>query len=284
MKIKNLFKLFYLSVFLLLQSISLLGQLPGITGEQSQVIYLPDNGDFLAVAKKSEIKFSFETHITRGFDTNIKLGYSPLNHLYITTGLFRSQYSQNIYYHRKNTMKDIGLGTYCFFKTKIKANNNKSVERKKKHWMMQNGILVNGLLAYSRGKSTLVGFDKFGYGQFYFDRKYLQLGSQFQSNIWGVAGVVKFGRLIYHDVILRGQASIDQVRITDTLMHRNRYSFMETGLRFFIGTKFGQFNLGVVTTAVGPDFNKEFYSNYWSMGIVLNIQNIFRNLVHRSKR
>ena len=149
---------------------------------------------------------------------------------------------------------------------------------------MQNGILVNVLLAYSRGKNSLGRFDDFGFGKITFDQRYIQLGSQFKTNVWGISGAVKLGELVYHKTILRGQATIDQALIVQTLMKRNIYSFVETSFRFFVGTKFGQLNFGLVSTLVGPDFKKMVHSNYWSVGMVMNIRNVFKNLVHRSKR
>jgi len=277
MKPNNKFKSFYLSVFLLLSTFHLFGQIPGLLGEQHQMIYFPDNGDILGISEKSDLKMSFDAGIKWNLNANIKLGYSPLKHLYFSTGIFQSIFTDNTSYETKSYIKDVGMGTYYFFKTQKKKESNILIKRKK-NWDVPSGFLVSGLLGYSRGKTTYERFEGFGVGDFYFDRKYFQLGARYQTYIFGIAGVIKFGKLNFYRTTLVGNAAAEQISLAELLMERNNYSLVESSLRIFIGTKFGQFHFGIVSTEVGPNFNRKFLSDYTSFGVVVDIQDIFKEI------
>ena len=90
--------------------------------------------------------------------------------------------------------------------------------------------------------------------------------------------MIKFGKLNFYQTTLKGNAAVEQISLAEVLMERNNFSFIESSLRFFLTTKFGQFHFGIVSSEVGPNFNNKFLYEYTSFGFVVDIQDIFKEL------
>ena len=245
---------------------------------KKELVYFPDNGNALPITKPKDLNISFDVHSNWDLHARVNVGYSPFSHFQVTAGLFHSIYTDIGQYRTKSLIPDIGVGTYYFFTIKNKYRKKNHVKK----WMMDHGVLVNGKLGYSRGNINLVRGIKSHYGNFVFDKKYLQLGAHFQTNLLGASGIIRFGRLHYKSGTVRGLASEEQSHLVETLMQRNRYSFVESSIRLLIGTKFGQFNFGLVGVQVGPDLDKIHRPDYGTIGGVINIQDFLNH--RRSKK
>jgi len=246
-------------------------------------LYVPNTNTSHSIRAKSDLQFSYNqsTMTSSDWDFKIKnfnLAYSPLPHLYGTANVMTVKDGGLNYFESNMIEGDIGIGGY-YFKALPNIFKKENIFNKTAGWMMpQKGILVNGLLGYSFGKTDFNRYELVGYGDFSYSRKYIQLGTHFQSNLWGVSGVIKYGKLNYKKTRLFGLASLEEDELIATLMNRNIYSFLEISLRFFVGVKFGQLNIGMILTDVSPDFHQSFNSGYISVGAVVDIQDIFKEI------
>jgi len=248
-------------------------------------LYIPDNGDPIALWKKSDLKFSIATRKNNNMDYNdysnydatlFKLGYSFLPNFYATLSWFETKGDvyQGAFYEERMTLGDFGIGAYLV-KLDTKTRKIPFLKYNSK-WMMEKGIHVSTLLGYSRANISHKRNFRFGQSEFNFNRFYGQVGFQFQRGIWGVSGNGKFGVLNYQNVVGNGNAIIDLEPMIDLIMKQNNFLFMESSVRFYLGTKFGQVYINKVFSKIDGTLSDFVLTDYTNVGILLDIEGIFK--------
>ena len=292
---KNKLQGYLIILFFLLQNAILFGQTSTadlrLVADRAPIddahLYIPDNGDPLSLWEQSDFKFSIDTRERKGVDyydfspsnnsaTQIKLAYSFLPKFYATASFFQSK--GDVYmsgnYNERLLLGDVGIGAYLL-KIDEKDRYTPFLKYNSK-WMMKKGVQVNALLGYSRAKiehekSYLIGQSKFNFNRFYG-----QMGFHFQRGMWGFSGNAKGGVLNYRDVKIYGKAASDLEVLSSVIMKQNNFLFIETAMRFYLGTKFGQVYLNRVYAKTDAALLDYTITEYTSVGVVLNIQGFIK--------
>ena len=175
-------------------------------------LYMPSNGNTLPIKAQYDFQVSFNHKIGESSDwnfgiKNFNLSFSPIPHVYATAHWMQIENDDEIrFFDSKMTQGGFGIGGY-YFKELGNVFKKKSIFNKTKNWMIpQKGILVNGLLGYSRGKIRHDLIFDVGHGRFLLNKFYGQVGFDYQARIWGVSGIAKLGVLNYGTTYLEGRA------------------------------------------------------------------------------
>ena len=252
-------------------------------------LYIPDSGNPIALWGKSDLKFSIDNRIGTDISygrynyssnhhkpTQFKVGYSFHPKFYTTLSWVQSKGNVRMsgLYEERLFLGDFGIGT-SLVKIDEKERYTPFLKYNAK-WMMKKGAQVNALLGYSRGRIQHERSYGFADGEFNFNRFYGQVGLHFQRGIWGFSGSSKFGFLNYQKVKIIGNAVFDLAPLSDLLMDQNNFLFIETSMRFYLGTRFGQVYLNRVFAKTNAALSKYIISDYISVGAVLDIQGFYR--------
>ena len=263
-------------------------------------LYVSGNDNSMSIREQFDFKFSASKNINSlgsnrndlialpissiyyepnwgGTVSNFTIGYSPLPHLYTTANVMMTNEKETRgWYNSKAVIGDIGIGTYFLKKTKdipILKNKFKKISKYK---MSNEGLLVNALIGYSRGNILKSAIYKFGEGEFILNRIYGKIGVDYQSGFFGVASNVKLGILNYGKTTLRGHATEDFTLETALLTDKNNFLFTEFSVRGYVGMKYGQIYINGVITKVDSEFQDFVLTDLWSVGAVLDIQDVFK--------
>jgi len=259
-------------------------------------LYIAGNENSMSIREQSDLKISFSNSVnsTKKNDriflpfssyyipqwkvnvTNFALGYSPLPHLYGKAHL-------SLINDREGTRDpsskiifgDIGIGTYYLMKTKDLPFFKDKFKKLSKFKMTNRGLLLNAFVGYSRGNISYTPPYKAGKGEFILNRIYGKIGLDYQSGFFGVATDVKFGVLNYGKTTIHGHAYEDLILQSALLVNENDFMFGELSFRFYVGMKYGQIYINGVTTKVNDEIKDFVLSNFWSVGTVLDIQDVF---------
>jgi len=281
-----------LIVYLLLQNMLVFGQFNNVLDiafgvSENPNLYVPDNGDHLGLWEKYDFKISVDHHDINTYNrydayssnriNQFKLGFSPLSNIYTTASYVRYQGDTFLWpglYEEKMIMGDVGVGgDYA----KLDAPSSRMlIFKKKRKWMMDRGVLINGLIGFSKGRMTHQKTYGFGKGEFNFNRIYGQFGLHLQRSLWGISANLKFGRISYNKSSLIGHASIDLVSLSDFLQAKNNFFFLESSFRVFLGTRFGQVYINLVQAQSDASFEEFIKKDYVNVGAVLDIEGIFK--------
>ena len=290
---------FLIIVFLLLQTSQVFSQGQGSTRSpnfyiEKSYLYVPDIGDPITLWKKSDLKFSLNLHRNKdrlsSFSNNspkeitqFKMGFSPLPNIYLTASFanyngigfvpFEGRLG-TVRYDEKMRLADFGIGRY--YSRSGPLISRLSIFKKQRNWMMEKSWQVNGLIGISRGRMLHQKTSAVGEGVFDFNRFYGQAGFHFQRSIWGISTHLKFGMLNYYKTSILGDGVTELSLFVDLLMEKNNFFFMESSSKIYMGTRFGQVYYSLVYARSDAAFNEYMLNNYKSVGIVLDIQEIFK--------
>ena len=253
---------------------------------ESVHLYVPDHGDPLGLWKKSDLKVSFDYHNGNNYgrldsyysnkSIQFKAGYSPVSNIYTTASLFR--YEGNgfmaVNYEEKMMMGDVGVGAY--YAKMDSLSSRFSIFKKDRKWMMDKGVLVNGLLGYSQAQMSSQRSWGIGQGEFNFNRIYGQLGLHLQRSIWGISANIKFGMVNYYKSSLNGHAADDLKPLSNLLMEQNKFFFLESAFRVYLGTRYGQVYFNLVHAESNASFEDYMLKDYKSVGVVLDIEGFLK--------
>lgn len=245
-------------------------------------LYMPSNGNALSIKAQYDFQVSFNHKLKEStnwnFDIkNFNLSFSPIPHIYATAHWLQIENdNERRFFDSKMRQGGFGIGGY-YFKELGNVFKKKNIFNKTKNWMMsQKGILVNGLLGYSRGKITHhLNYDV-GYGRFLLNKFYGQVGFDYQARIWGVSGVAKVGGLNYGTTYLEANAPRDLAEPVEILKKKNNFMFSEMEIRAYLGIRYGEVYWSWVKTTTNDDLSKHILSDYRSVGILLEFQEIFK--------
>jgi len=245
-------------------------------------LYAPNNGNTLTIKAKGDLQFSFNQKIKADTEwnfniKNFNLSYSPIRHLYATANWFQVENDGEIrFFDSKMTQGGFGIGGY-YFKELGNIFKKENIFNKTKNWMMpQKGILVNGLLGYSRGKITHDLTYDAGQGRFTLNKFYGQIGINYETRIWGVTGTAKIGVLNYGTTYLEARAPRDLSDPIDLLKRKNNFKFREYEIRAYLGIRFGQLYWSMVKTKTDSDLTDYVLPQYQSVGILLDFKEVFK--------
>jgi len=62
-------------------------------------------------------------------------------------------------------------------------------------------------------------------------------------------------------------------------MEQNNFAFGEFSGRIYFGLKYGQVYVTYVNTKVNSELNRYVFTNSWNVGIVLNLQDMFKKKI-----
>ena len=245
-------------------------------------LYVPNQVGSASLKAKSDFQISFNHKINESSDwnfdiKNVNLSYSPIPHLYATVNWLQVENDEDIrFFDSKMTQGGFGIGGY-YFKEVGDIFKKKNIFNKTKNWMMpQKGILVNGLLGYSRGKITHQLTYDVGHGKFALNKFYGQIGFDYQARIWGLAGSAKVGILNYGTTYLVARAPRDLVDPIEILKEKNNFKFRELELRAYLGIRYGQVYWSMVHAKTEEDLTDFVLPNYKSVGVLLEFQEFFK--------
>jgi len=241
-----------------------------------EYLYVPTHDDFISIRKKSDLKFSFnrtkgrnESRDWNGKISDFTLGYSPLQHLYGTANLslIRNKESRGLY-DSQMVLGGVGIGGY-FLKENIDRDSSK--------WKMPDkGLLINALVGYSRGKISHNARFRVGLGKFILNQFYGKIGFDYQSRFWGIATNIRFGLVNYGTTKIEGHAYDGLVLQRELLTTQNNFLFGEFSCRAYLGIKYGQLYVNATITKVNGEIRQFVLSDLFGVGIVLDIQEIFK--------
>ena len=244
-------------------------------------LYVPNTNLPHSIREKSDIQFSISQSIVTSsdWDFNIKnfnLAYSPLPHLYGTANLMILKDAGLNYFDSKMVQGDIGIGTY-YLKPLGNISKKENIFNRTADWMMsQKGILASGMLGYSRGSISHQINSVIGHGKFTINKFYGQIGLDFQAKLWGIAGSAKFGILNYGTTYLEARAITTLSEPIDILRDKNNFYFREFEVRAYLGIRYGQLYWSMVNTATSDALTNYTLTNYQTVGILLDFQEIFK--------
>ena len=238
------------------------------------------NRNFNTVKRSDDIYYPYSSYYDPGWNgmvSNYTVGYSPLPHFYGMANLLHVKERENYGgYHSNFLMGDIGIGAYYLKKTKGISFLKKKFEKLSKYAMPNKGLLFNALIGYSRGNILHTPTYRFGEGKFVLNRFYGKIGLDYQVGFLGIASDMKFGMLNYRKTTLQGHAYEDLQSHGALLSNDNDYLFGEFSIRFYVGMKYGQIYINGVTTKVNDELGEFVLSDLWSVGVVLDIQDVFK--------
>ena len=270
-------------------------------------LYIAGNENSMSIREASDLKFSFSRKIKTNqinYDdyylhypfssyiiperkadiSNFNLGYSPLPHLYGTASLFLIDEQEGDRDPNTNIiMGDLGIGTYYLKKTNNISFLKNKLKKLSKFKMTNRGLLMNALVGYSRGLITYTPTYKAGKGQFRLNRIYGKIGLDYQAGFFGIATDAKFGVLNYGKTTIEGHAYEDLIAQSALLIDKNDFMFGELSFRFYVGMKFGQIYINGIKTKVNDKMKEFVLSDFTSVGVVLDIQEIFKKKIKHEK-
>ena len=253
-----------------------------------QYLYIPGHNNFITIRKKSDFKFSFNKtkawHNLRnsyyidnsyynakwnGNISNFTVGYSPIPHLYVTGNLLVGNEKREIgRYDSDVILGGIGIGGYIL---------KEGMDKKPSKWNMPDkGLLINALVGYNRGKISHVELIRVGSGKFILNQIYGKIGFDYQYRFLGIASNIRFGVINYGKTRMEGHGYEDLSSQRELLTAQNNYLFGELSCRTYVGIKYGQLYINAVITKVNSELRRFILSDMVSVGVVLDIQEIFK--------
>ena len=250
-------------------------------------IYIPGHDNFISIRKKSDFKFSINisrawknsngSYSRDNYDkysrwngkiSNFTLGYSPVPNLYATANFLFENQRSSFWYDSQTVLGGIGIGGY-FLKESID-------EKPSEYNMPDQGLLINGLIGYTRGNISHDGINRFGFGKFILNQFYGKIGVDYQARYWGIASNIRVGVLNYGTTQILGRAFDDLGLHRELLTTQNDFLFGELSVRTYLGIKYGQFYINGVITRVNDELRRFILPDMLTVGIVLDIQEIFK--------
>lgn len=239
----------------------------------SQVYYEPDEGSMLSLNTKQNLSISMSVGSSKEnrFSYATKLGYSPIKHLALQGGFYKSNY---IYpsdtRHTRFKAYDIAIGTYWFF-TKGAKNNMDDI------FSVEKGIITDFYLGYASGIIENQ-YDNSEYSDLDYQKLFAQLGVHVRRGMLGLQLAFKAGRVHFISGNYTNLENFDEepVRSFTLVLEEESAHFLNTILQLNLNIRFGSIFFSQTLSSFDRKSRIEALDNTYRFGMRIDIDEFFK--------
>jgi len=236
----------------------------------SQVYYEPDEGNMLAL-NKHDLSFSLTlgSSVEKRNSKSFKIGYSPIKHLAVQGGVYKSNYTYSKDWEKTNFKAwDAALGTYYF----LPLDKEAFAENRSKI-----GALLDLYFGYSNGNV----FNQYStplYGDLNFQKLYIQTGIHLKSSLFGAQFAVKTGTLSFLNGDYTNLISFEDEPIESftTAIDEESARFTTMIFRLNLNLRYGNIFFSQTLSKFDKGSNIETLDNVYHIGIQVDVDDFFK--------
>ena len=263
---------FFILVCFLLFNISSIGQ----------NYYVPNDANLVALNQRND--FHFSGTINPFSDSkkiqNLQLGYSPLNHIGISSSYFNSNHLneiQSISYQTKSEIYDIALGGYIFHPMVVSTDSEKEIKGKGQNILSRQGVVFDLYVGHAQGDIRNF-YGGLGSNHFRIQKDYIQFGAHARFKFIEIHLATRIGRLSFSEGIVQGRQNHSILNALEIFDIDNDFTIIEHTFRVHAGIKYGQIIISVSrVNSSNQLYRLGVINNASSIGVNINIDEFFRN-------